>query len=210
MAAQTNPIASNPLTLLNVTKVSRRRLYTLGEYLQREQRAKEQHEYHNGIIQKLPMGKGSHNIIVLNVARLLMNALDSSDKTYTFFGSQQLVYFPMLNSAVYPDVLAVAEIPEYFDDNEILLTNPLLIVEVLSKSTRKYDYFQKFEQYKTLPSFCEYVLIDPEQCLIETRFKEAPNLWRDTTYTDLDGDLALRSVDCAVPIQQIYQKITFK
>ncbi len=82
-------------------------------------------------------------------------------------GSQQLVYLPDLNFSLYPDVLTVADSPFYWDNNEVLLINPLLIVEFLSRSTKKHDQTGKFDEYKTLPSFREYVLIDPDKCRVE-------------------------------------------
>jgi Uma2 family endonuclease len=90
------------------------------------------------------------------------------------------------------------------------LVNPLLIVEVLSRSTKKYDQTSKFDEYKTLPSFKEYVLIDPDKCRVETRFREDINLWRDTVYTNMSDSIVLKSVDCVIDIALIYKKITFK
>ena len=66
----------------------------------------------------------------------------------------------------------------YKINNKVLMTNPLLIVEVLSKSTGRFDHTKKFENYSTLNSFREYVLIDQNKCSIETRFREEPDLWR--------------------------------
>jgi Uma2 family endonuclease len=201
-------VATNALAVLEPVKSPR--LYKLFEYLRREEKAKSLNEYYDGIIKKLPMAKGPHNIIIINLATELHISFRSNTKNYTVFGSQQLVYLPELNFGLYPDVLAIADTPEYWDDNEVLLINPLLIVEVLSKSTRKYDRTNKFDEYKTLPSLMEYVLIDSDKCYVETRFKEEPNLWRDTIYTDISDSVVLKSVDCSVALQAIYDKITFK
>ncbi len=207
MANNTN-VAQYPLAVLKPEKAPR--LYTLSEYLHREERANELHEYYNGIINKLPMAKGTHNIIVFNIGNALMNAFQANVKDYTIFGSQQLVYLPELNFTRYPDVLVIAETPKYWDKNEVLLINPLLIVEVLSRSTKKYDSIGKFEEYKTLESFSEYVLIDPEKSHIKTHFREAPNLWRDTICKDISDKIELKSVDCAIEMSAIYKKIVFK
>jgi Uma2 family endonuclease len=201
-------IATFPLAVLKPVKEPRR--YTLAEYLQREERAKDRHEYYDGIITKLPMAKGTHNIIVANMTAELIIAFRANDKNYTVMGSQQLVYFPELNFSVYPDVLVVAEVPEYWDNNEVLLINPILIVEVLSKSTKKYDRTDKFDEYKTLSSFKEYLLIDPDKCQVETRFREAPDLWRDTMYKNISDIIHLKSVDCTLNMDLIYKKIIFK
>jgi Uma2 family endonuclease len=199
---------THPLAVLKPVKEPR--LYTLAEYLQREERSKDRHEYYNGIITKRTMAKGPHNIIVASMTTTLNNALDATGKEYSVFGSQQLVYFPELNFSVYPDVLAVAETPKYWDKNEVLLINPLLIIEVLSRSTRTYDRTDKFKEYKTLPSFQEYLLIDPDKCHIETHFREEPDLWRDKAYKNMDDVISLKSVGCTIDVRSIYKKITFK
>lgn len=87
------------------------------------------------------------------------------------------------------------------------MTNPLLIVEVLSKSTGRFDHIKKFENYSTLDSFREYVLIDQNKCSIETRFREETDLWRKKTFSDINGKLNLRSIDCEIDIKMIYRLV---
>ncbi|MDZ7881013.1 MAG: Uma2 family endonuclease [Saprospiraceae bacterium] len=125
------------------------------------------------------------------------------------FNSQQLVYLPQLNFSLYPDVLVVCETPQYYDTNQVLLVNPVLIVEILSKSTGKYDRTTKFDEYKTLDSFKEYVLIDQKKCRVETRFKEEPDLWREKRYTSITDSVLLKSLDCSIDMDMIYRKIQF-
>jgi Uma2 family endonuclease len=91
-----------------------------------------------------------------------------------------------------------------------LLLNPTLIVEVLSKSTQKYDRSGKFDEYKTLPSFLEYVLVRQDICYVETRYREEPGLWRETVVTDPDGQVHLRSLGCSIPVKGIYKNVVFK
>lgn len=195
----------NPLAELKSTKKSKH--YSLEEYLQKEERAKERHEYFNGTIILKPMAKGPHNIIVMNTGTALNIAIEAEQKPYTVFGSNQKVYLPELNIGLYPDVLVVCEKPQYWDDNQVLLVNPVLIVEVLSKSTRKNDRGSKLREYKTLESFQEYVLIEQDKCHVETSFREEVNLWRDTTVTDLNASLFLRSIGCSINMERIYKNV---
>jgi Uma2 family endonuclease len=200
--------SDNPLALIKPKRTPRR--YTLGEYLRKEERSQERHEYFNGIISPLPMAKGPHNIITMNIGSALKVSLKATGKQYIVFSSDQKVYLPELNIGLYPDVLVVCEKPEYWDDEELLLTNPLLIVEVLSKSTRNFDQSHKFNYYKSLPSFKEYVLIEQTHCQAETWYREAPDLWRNTTINDLAGLLNLRSVECKIAMADIYEHIAFE
>jgi Uma2 family endonuclease len=201
-------ISDNPLTVLPPVKPPRR-LYTLAEYLRKEERSEELHEYENGIIIKLPMARGPHNIIISNMSAELVFAF-KKDKKYSVFTGQQLVYMPKLNISRYPDILAVCETPVYFDDNEVLLMNPILIVEVLSKSTRSYDRKGKFDEYKTLASFKEYVIIDQNKPFVETRFQEKPNHWVFGECTDIESSVDLKSVGCTISLKDIYNNIVLK
>ncbi len=200
--------AISPLAVLKPEKEPR--LHTLAEYLRREERSQELHEYYDGIITKLPMARGPHNKIIMNVGTVLNNVIDANGKNYEVFGGQQAVYLPQLNFSLYPDVIVVTDTPLYFDQNEVLLINPILIIEVLSRSTGKYDRTTKFEEYKTLNSFKEYVLINQKTCHVETRFREEPNLWRDATTKDISSSIYLKSIDCTIDIQKIYKNITLK
>jgi Uma2 family endonuclease len=183
--------------------------YTLAEYLRRVERSSEVYEYYDGIITKRPMGRIPHNTISANMVTALNNALDESDKDYQVMSGQQLVYLPALNFSICPDVLVVTETPECFDNNQVLLTNPILIVEVLSKSTKKYDKTDKFDDYRTLDSFKEYVLIDQKKCHIEIRYRTETDTWKYSTVTDINASIFLKSLDCSISVAKIYRKITF-
>ena len=200
-------ISNNPLAVLKPVKEPRR--YTLAEYLRFEERSQELHEYYDGIITKLPMARGPHNFIGTNIIAALKMTVKTLDKKYRVSGLQQLVYLPELNVSLYPDIIVIAEKPEYWDDNEVLLINPIVIIEVLSRSTKKYDRNGKFAEYKTLPSFQEYVLIDQNKCHIESHFKEEPHLWRDSFVDDMSQSLYLKSLNCSIPLSDIYEDIVF-
>jgi Uma2 family endonuclease len=201
-------IAINPLAVLPPVKEPRR--YTLAEFLHRSEKSEELLEYYDGIITKLPMARGPHNEIIMNVGTALKSSIKSQGKKYRVMGGQQKVYLPALNFGVFPDVLVITDKPLYWDDNQVLLINPIVIIEVLSKSTKKYDRTGKFTEYKTLESFQEYVLIDQNKCYIETHFKEEPNVWKGTDFKNIDDSIYLKSIDCTISIADIYENITLK
>ena len=199
-------LPNNPLAVLDPPPKEPRR-YTLAEYLRREERSQELNEYYDGTITKLPMARGPHNMIVANVGAALKYTLKATGRKYYVYSGQQLVYLPKLNFGLYPDVLTVTETPQYFDKNEVLLINPVVIVEVLSKSTKKYDRNGEFDEYKTLDSFREYVLIDQKKCHVQTRFREEPNLWRETDCDNITGSVFLKSLNCSISLEDIYDNI---
>jgi Uma2 family endonuclease len=183
------------------------RRYTLEEYLQKEAKSKHKHEFINGQIILMPYAKGPHNIIAANFTIGLGIAIDALDKEYIIFGSDQKIYFPRLDEGVYADALAVCEKPLYWDEQKLLLINPIIVVEVLSKSTSKYDRNGKFDKYKTLESFKEYVLIRQEECYVETWHQIEKGLWKETIITDIDASVYLASVGVSLDMKRIYKNI---
>ena len=181
--------------------------YSLEQYLEKEAKSLEKHEFINGQIIKMPYAKGSHNIIAVNMMAQMYNGLENAAINYVIFPSDQKIYFPSIDAGVYADALAVCEEPLYWDDNQLLLINPIVVVEVLSKSTQKYDRTGKFDKYKTLESFKEYVMIRQDECYAEVWYRESPGRWQETIVTDLKGELPLQSVGISISMERVYRNV---
>jgi Uma2 family endonuclease len=201
-------VLNNPLA--EIKAIREPKLYTLGEYLIREEKSQERHDYFDGEIKRIPMARGPHNEIAVNITTAIKIALKNLDTTYRVFNSNQNIYLPKLNFGLYPDAVVVCEEPQYHDANQLLLLNPLLIVEVLSRSTGKYDRGDKFREYTTAPSFKEYILIEQDFCCVESRFREERNLWRDTIAENMEASIELKSIGCSIALSDIYEHIVFK
>jgi Uma2 family endonuclease len=193
---------------LNIER--KRRKYTLQEFLRKEAKSTDKHEFIDGEIIKMPYAKGPHNIITGNMIFQFNKIFEDSEKNYIVFPSDQMVYMPALDVGVYADALAVSERPIYWDDEELLLINPVIIVEVLSKSTQKYDRQGKFDKYKTLESFREYVLVRQNVCEVEVRYRPEKGVWYEKVYQDMEEDVVLQSVGIKIPMKKIYKNIVFK
>ncbi len=115
--------------------------------------------------------------------------------------------FQVFNEGVYTDTLAVCEKPLLGDNDDLLLINPILVVEVLSKSTQKYDRTGKFDKYKTLESFKEYMMIRQDICYAEVWYRERPGLWHETIVTDIVGKLPLQSLGVEISMKLIYKNV---
>jgi Uma2 family endonuclease len=185
------------------------RKYTLEEYLRKEANSTHKHEFINGEIIKMPNARYNHNLIAMNIAIDLSYQTENSDKNYQILGSDQKIYFPSLDEGVYADALAVCEKPLFWDNDDLLLINPILVVEVLSKSTQKYDRMGKFDKYKTLESFKEYVMIRQNECYAEVWYRERPGLWHETIVTDIEGKLPLQSLGVEISMKRIYKNVSF-
>ena len=184
--------------------------YTLEQYLEKEGKSMDKYEFIDGQIIKMPYAEGPHNIISANMMAQLIINTEGLDNNYTVFTSDQKVYFPSIDAGVYADALAVCEEPLYWDDNQLLLINPIVVVEVLSKSTSKYDRTGKFDKYKTLESFKEYVLIRQDECYAEVWYRESPGRWQETIVTDIEGQLPLQSVGISISMERIYRNVELK
>ncbi|MDX1906328.1 MAG: Uma2 family endonuclease [Bacteroidia bacterium] len=192
-----------PQPQLGLKKSSRS--VSLLQYVQREANSDEKYEFHNGKIVKMPFARGPHNAITANIIGCLKVATRGLDKKYPVFSGDQKIYLPEINYGVYPDVVVVDGAPVYWDDDTLLLINPLLVVEVLSRSTQRHDRTSKFDLYKTRVSFQEYVLVRQDSYEVETRYREAPDLWRETVVTRLDAEIPLRSLGCTLKMAEIYE-----
>ena len=197
--------AASPRLILH--KPTRR--YTLEEYLRKEATSTHKHEFINGEIIKMPNARYAHNLIAMNIAVDLSYQTENLDKDYQILGSDQKIYLPTLDEGVYADALAICEKPLFWDNDDLLLINPILVVEVLSKSTQKYDKIGKFDKYKTLESFKEYVMIRQDMCYAEVWYRERPGLWHETIVTDIEGRLPLQSLGVEVLMKRIYKNVSF-
>jgi Uma2 family endonuclease len=185
------------------------RVYTFEEYLRREEKSVEKHEFYNGKIIKMPGGTDIHSEISMNIGAAIKFAVRPLPIKFRVYNSDLKIRIESLNAGVYPDALVICEQPEFWENRHDVITNPLLIVEVLSPGTKSYDRLGKFELYKLLPSFQEYVLIDAHKYAVETRFREEPDLWRIRTETNINASVPLRSLGVTIAMTDIYENIVF-
>ena len=185
-----------------------KRYYTREEYLTLEETAEEKSEYHDGEIIAIAGGTTNHNKIALNVCRKF--PLTVKGQNYEIFMSDVRLWIPRYRRYVYPDVMVIQGEPVYEGSGTTEVTNPLLIVEVLSNSTRNYDRGDKFDYYRSIPEFREYILIDQYKFQVEQLVKTAEGKWSLTYYESSDAVLALDSIDFQMPLTDIYEQIEFE
>ena len=183
------------------------KLYSLEEYLAKEEKAAFKSEFYNGQIVRRRSTVVKHNLIVGNITTSIAIAIKQNKLRFFTLNSNQKIHIPNKDIAVYPDALVISEKPEYWNNRKDLITNPILVVEVLSKSTRGYDRGEKFMHYRTLPSFKEYVLIEQDEKKVEIWFKAKENTWEITTVTDIEAECFFNSIGVSVSMSDIYENI---
>jgi Uma2 family endonuclease len=111
---------------------------------------------------------------------------------------------------VYPDVVAVCGNAqfEFEDDTFDTLSNPTVIIEILSDSTERYDKGRKAELYRALPTVQDYVLISQTHCYIEHYHRQTITQWLFTIISQMDEKLTLPSVNVTIAVQDIYDKVS--
>ena len=182
---------------------------TLDEYLAREARSRHKHEFYNGNIVRMAGAKARHNQIAANLTGALKYALRPLPRKFIVYNSDQKVYIESENVGVYPDALVICEEPQFWQGREDLIVNPLLIVEVLSRSTASFDKSGKFLLYEQLPSFQEYVLVEQNYPRVESWFRLTEHSWDKTVQSAMDAFIELRSVGVSIALTEIYEHVPF-
>jgi Uma2 family endonuclease len=183
------------------------KIYSLAEYLAKEEQSIHKHEFYNGQIIRMPGFKYKHNKICSNVIHFLTVGIDLLKTHYEVLTSDQKIYIPAENVSLYSDALVISEKPIFGEDREDLLLNPLVIVEVASKGTRGYDRGEKFMSYKNIPSFKEYVLIEQDKHRVETWFRQDAETWKVSVVEGLDASVSLRSIAVSLALKDIYKHL---
>jgi Uma2 family endonuclease len=184
--------------------------YTPTEYLALEENAKYRSEYHNGEIIAMTGGTINHNRIVRNFSVALGLSLQKQQNhDHEFFMGDVKVWIPDTQYFFYPDVMVIAGQPQYYENRKDAIINPLVIVEVLSESTQNYDKGTKFNYYRTLPSFQEYILINQYEHHVEQYTKISEYEWHIFYKKGSNAVLELASFPFKVSLLDIYDRVDF-
>lgn len=190
-----------------ILQVEEKKIYTLEEYLDFEVNSSERHEYINGEIRLMTGGTPNHNQIALNLSGTLNFALKR--QPYRVFVTDQRLWIPTKRLYTYPDIMVIQGDIQLQEGRKDTITNPLILVEVLSASTRNYDKDEKFAAYRTLTTFQEYILIDQYNIQIEHYYKTDQKHWIFMEYNNSNETLVFNSISFEIPVADIYDKVDF-
>ena len=189
-------------------------LYTVDEYLELERAALERHEYLDGRIYLMAGESGAHADICTNLTMEIgtqlkgrpcrARAKDTKVRSGVVSGQGRKGLFS------YPDLVVICGEPEYHDRFQDVVTNPTLIIEVLSPSTERFDRHEKFVRYNSYnPTLSDYVLVWQDAPIIEHFSRQSDGSWRYTVLKDLDTVLTLANIGCALTLREIYDRVPF-
>lgn len=184
------------------------KVYTLEEYIALEEKSIEKHEFHQGKLITMAGGTLEHNTITVNIGSAIKVASKTAKKKCRVLSSDMKIWISTIEKAVYPDVAVVCEQPQFHQGRHII-NNPLLVVEVLSNSTEAYDRGNKFEHFRSISSFKEYVLIDQYKAKVEVWFRTTQNTWEVSVVQDLEAKVTLQSLGFTIALEDIYDLVDF-
>ncbi|MEJ7847294.1 MAG: Uma2 family endonuclease [Pyrinomonadaceae bacterium] len=182
--------------------------YTLDEYFELEKNSEEKFEYWEGNVWSMSGASPVHERVVVNAGghlRELLRGLKCS-----VFGSNLKVKVPVYSPYRYPDLSAHCGegIYEKMGGLEVL-TNPQLIIEVLSPSTEAFDRGDKFSYYKSIPSFTEYILIATNRPNITQFIKRSESEWVQREATGMESSLSLAAFDIEFLLSEVFLDVEF-
>ena len=181
--------------------------YTPEEYLAIEEAAPYRSEYFNGEIFAMSGGSANHNRIARNLV-MAMEAAFTGKPCEAFIADMRLLV-QKNGLFTYPDVMVVCGGLQFAPSRRDTLTNPVVIMEVLSKSTEGYDRGAKFELYRALDTLHDYLLIDQFKAHIEHFQRLDDGRWLLQEFNQMEAVFHLESIGVEFSVAQIYQKVNW-
>jgi Uma2 family endonuclease len=175
------------------------------EYLRLERESEIRHEYLAGEIVAMVGASKDHNRIVTSTSFALYAQLRR--RPCDLFANDMRVRVSTGGLYAYPDLTVVCGEPLFFEEDSNTLLNPTVIIEVLSPSTEGYDRGRKFQHYRGLRSLKEYLLISQDTYHIDHFVRHGEIGWLLTEYDGPATTLNLASIDCTLPLADVYEKV---
>lgn len=185
-----------------MSSIAARTYLTPEEYIIAERKATLKSEYLSGEIVAMSGASNKHNLITMNTANGLYNQV--TERGCRVYASDMRVGIGAGISYFYPDIAVTCDRPRFEDDVLDILTNPQVIVEVLSESTESYDRGEKFAHYRQLESLQEYILISQDQVRVEHYLRQDEQ-WLLSEFRALADVLPLVSIGAELSLNQIYR-----
>jgi Uma2 family endonuclease len=178
------------------------------EYLAFERECVDQkHEYFDGEIFAMSGASFRHTLISSAITGIFYNQF--LGRNCSAVSSDLRVKISETGLYTYPDIIVVCGEPEFEDQVFDTLLNPVIIIEILSKSTENYDRGKKFENYRKIKSLQEYLLVSQEEIHIDHYQRQNNQIWTFQSYTLPEEKIILSSINAQLILADVYAKITF-
>ena len=162
-------------------------------------------EYVAGEVFAMAGGTEEHNLIVLNVGAELRNQLKA--KPCRVYPSDMKVHIAEADVGTYPDVMVICGERQFHDGRRDVVTNPTLIVEVLSESTEAYDRGDKFRHYRSLDSLQAYLLLSQSRMQAELFIRQPDGTWMLSSDQEPSASIPLPMLEVELSLAEVYDKV---
>jgi len=179
------------------------------EYLEFERNSDIKHEYFAGDIFTMVGARKNHILIGANITAELVSKFAAGNSTCRVLPNDMRVKIQNDSGYAYPDISIACGDIEFEDNNFDTLMNPIIIIEILSKSTEAFDRGDKFAYYRLIPSLQEYILVSQKRHRIERFVRKDDGTWSMFLYEDIKQTMSMETIDCEVPLSVIYRWIEF-
>lgn len=183
-------------------------VYTPEEYFVLEEQSEYKSEFYHGELFAMAGCTPNHNQITVNLITLLNTAFQKT--LCRVFTSDMRVQVDRRRHYAYPDISVVCGEIHFAEGRTDMIANPLMIIEVLSDSTKDYDRGSKFTAYRNIDTLQEYLLIDQVEIHVEYFHKMEPDRWSLEEYRTLDDTFTIYSLDLALSLREIYARVDLK
>jgi Uma2 family endonuclease len=184
---------------------SARQSMTIEQYFELEATSDSKHEYIAGAIYAMTGGTARHNLLVANVIALLHGQLRGT--SCRVFPSDMRLRIEAAGLYTYPDVSVICNPIIFSDNRDDTVTNPIVLVEVLSPSTENYDRGKKFEYYRTIDTLQEYVVIAQDRAHVEHYVRQDQQRWLLVDFSSLDHVVHLGTINCELALRAVYEYV---
>ncbi|MBK1725320.1 Uma2 family endonuclease [Thiocystis violacea] len=165
----------------------------------------QRNEYVAGEVFAMAGGSEEHNLIVANLVRELGNQFKG--RPCRVYPSDMKVHIAAADVGTYPDVMVICGERQFHDGRRDVVTNPMLIVEVLSDSTEAYDRGDKFRYYRSLESLQAYLLLSQYRMQAELFLRQPDGTWSLSSYQETSESIPLRLIEAELSLAEVYDKV---
>ena len=192
------------------TTIAQPKALTFAEFLEKEQFSAVKHEYQKGKTREMAGGSQRHSEITLRIGTFLTLCTMRKTEEYHTYSSDIAIYMPPIDKSVYADASVVEGRPLSIDGTKLSIVNPKLIIEVASPSTMSYDRKDKFDNYRLLPAFREYLLVSQNEPVIDHYYLKdtKKGIWLYQQIKGLDATIRLQSIGCTLRLKDIYNNLS--
>lgn len=182
--------------------------FTVGEYLEIERDERDRHEFLDGVVFAMAGESLAHSTICFNLAVLVGSQIRGTP--CRGFSPNMKVRAGDAKMFAYPDLAVACGEPRFHDERRDVLLNPTVVFEVLSPTTEAYDRGEKFRRYREhVESLADYVLVAQDRPHVEHHARRPDGTWALAEFDGLDSVLTLPSINCKLPLSEIYERVPF-